>query len=246
MPDYSQGKQYILREYNANGAIFYNGSTTQKLSSRKNGHKTCAKNDKKKNYPVYKHINEVLNGEFIIELYENCPCKDKDELLKREGEITRMLLGQGVDLKNFQTAGEMARFKTKPKYDSNYYQNNKQKILANLQTKITCECGSVVSKMHHARHERSIKHQKFLGVSNPKVIQLESEKKREENVTCECGFIVVKRHLKIHQATKKHKNQLENPVELIVCECGEQVTKQCLTRHKRTELHKSKLQTKTE
>ena len=43
-----------------------------------------------------------------------------------------------------------------------YYEANKQKLLEKLKEKITCECGSVVRKSDIRRHEKSIKHQKYL------------------------------------------------------------------------------------
>jgi len=47
-------------------------------------------------------------------------------------------------------------------YKKEYYEQNKDKILARQSTKVTCECGSVVSHGKLARHKKSKKHQAYL------------------------------------------------------------------------------------
>jgi hypothetical protein len=43
-----------------------------------------------------------------------------------------------------------------------YYKANKEVLLEKKKEKITCVCGSVFTKTHKVRHERSQKHQAFL------------------------------------------------------------------------------------
>jgi hypothetical protein len=43
-----------------------------------------------------------------------------------------------------------------------YYQKNKAEISANRKEKIKCDCNSIVSRIHIARHNRSIKHTEYL------------------------------------------------------------------------------------
>ena len=43
-----------------------------------------------------------------------------------------------------------------------YYQQKKNEILAQRNTKVTCECGSVVNKSSLLRHKKSKKHQAYL------------------------------------------------------------------------------------
>jgi len=42
-----------------------------------------------------------------------------------------------------------------------YYQKNKQKISEREKEKIECDCGSIVSRVHIARHKRSKKHSDY-------------------------------------------------------------------------------------
>jgi len=43
-----------------------------------------------------------------------------------------------------------------------YYQNNKDKLRQNSNEKITCECGSVVSKSHLGRHTKTKIHINYI------------------------------------------------------------------------------------
>ena len=46
--------------------------------------------------------------------------------------------------------------------EKKYYQNNKQKILEKQNEKFDCECGSRYTYSNKARHERTIKHKKYM------------------------------------------------------------------------------------
>jgi hypothetical protein len=78
MNKYEKGKIYKLID-NTNGNI-YIGSTTQSLANRKSQHKrdTISGRNKCKS----KYIIE--NGDYVMILIENYPCKSKEELLMRE------------------------------------------------------------------------------------------------------------------------------------------------------------------
>ena len=84
MPDYSNGKIYIVRCRNA-PKLIYVGSTTQSLSKRWGNHKSSWKSGN--HLPFHKYIEDI--NDWYIELYEECPCKNNDELTRREGQIMR-------------------------------------------------------------------------------------------------------------------------------------------------------------
>lgn len=86
MPDYSKGRIYTIR-CRTNNKLIYVGCTTQPLSVRFAEHK-------RKNVTAISHyINNPENNttwdDWYVELYENCNCNNKEELLKREGEVIR-------------------------------------------------------------------------------------------------------------------------------------------------------------
>jgi hypothetical protein len=84
MPDYKQGKIYTIR-CKTDDTLIYVGSTVQSLSERMAKHRYDS--IKRSNNFFYQHIDDWDN--WYIELYENFPCENKEELNKREGQIIR-------------------------------------------------------------------------------------------------------------------------------------------------------------
>ena len=78
MPDYSKGKIYQI--ISPNHPVPYIGSTTQALSQRMGGHM-------RKRNTTSRVVIEA--GGAYIELIEEFPCQNKEQLNKREGEIIR-------------------------------------------------------------------------------------------------------------------------------------------------------------
>jgi hypothetical protein len=77
---YDEGKIYKL---SCEDGHYYYGSTIAALWSRLQGHKLASK---KQPYRVYAHINTIGWDKVVIELIENYPCSDKNELNKKESE----------------------------------------------------------------------------------------------------------------------------------------------------------------
>ena len=89
MPDYSNGKIYTIRNRNDDTKI-YVGSTIQSLAVRFGGHKRNAKQEKCMNILLYIEVNDDWDN-WYIELYENYSCNNREELLKKEGEVIRLI-----------------------------------------------------------------------------------------------------------------------------------------------------------
>lgn len=84
MPDYTQGKIYIIRSPHTPNV--YIGSTILTLDNRMKQHIRLAS--------LYPRdcisSRQIINaGDAYIELFENYPCETKGQLLKREGEFIR-------------------------------------------------------------------------------------------------------------------------------------------------------------
>jgi hypothetical protein len=78
--NYTNSKIYALRSYSTDK--IYIGSTTQSLT-------------KKLSELKYSHGNAIIDyiskyDDVYIELLEDFPCKSKEELMKRQGELIRM------------------------------------------------------------------------------------------------------------------------------------------------------------
>ena len=82
MPNYQNSKVYSIRSLSRPDLI-YIGSTTQTLSKRMGEHRTPSSNC------VSKEI--IAIGDAYIELIENYPCNDKNQLLARENSYMRGL-----------------------------------------------------------------------------------------------------------------------------------------------------------
>ena len=109
MPDYKQGKIYKL--WSPQSEEIYIGSTTQSLAKRKSQHKGQHKGMKDCcSKLLFEKYDDVR-----IELLECCPCDNKEELAKREGEFIR-----NNNCINRCIAGRTQK---------EYYEENKEKIL---------------------------------------------------------------------------------------------------------------------
>ena len=171
--NYQEGKIYKI--FNIIDDDIYVGSTTRKLSERMAEHRNDYKINRRFNTHIYKAFREHGVENFFIELIEKCPCNDKDELRKKEGEYIRTLKPS----LNMRIAG-----RTKLEYHNDnkehllqlmkkYNENNKEHIIENnkqyrennkeyIIEKITCECGCIVTRANLPKHKRSAKHQKLM------------------------------------------------------------------------------------
>ena len=132
MPDYKNGKIYKL--WSPEGDDIYIGSTTQDLSRRKAKHKH--QNDVCKSTILYEKYTDVR-----IELLEECPCDNREQLVKKEGEYIR----------NNNCVNKCIAGRTNKESAKIYYEKVKDKT-------IVCECGRTIKLNDKARHCRSKRH----------------------------------------------------------------------------------------
>ena len=91
MPDetndnkYKNGKIYCIR--NTINDLIYIGSTYQKLSQRMTNHRNNSRASKNQNMKLYKAMKELGKENFYIQLLENYPCENVEQLRKRETEL---------------------------------------------------------------------------------------------------------------------------------------------------------------
>jgi hypothetical protein len=154
MPDYQLAKIYMLTCDNPD--LVYYGATTKKyLCDRLSKHNYEFKN--KIGFITSKCLFEA--GNVKIELVENFPCNDKNELNAREAHYIR----------NNQCVNKCIPGRTKKEYreenkerkkelDKNYREANKEKIRSYGAEKITCPCGSTVRRGDISSHKRTNKH----------------------------------------------------------------------------------------
>ena len=195
MPDYSKGKIYTIR-CRTDETLIYVGSTIQPLSVRLGGHKNKSIDIKYQNRLIYKTINNKWN-DWYIELYEEYPCDNKEQLNKKEGEIIRL-----IGTLNILVAG-----RTRPEYreenkeqiiqdKKEYYENNKE----------------IITDKHKIYYEENkeklLDYAKDYGKTyyeqNKEIILA----KQREKITCECGCVIVRNNLLSHKKSQKHLNSI--------------------------------------
>jgi len=132
---YQNGKIYTIRNKN-NDTLIYIGSTVQPLHKRFYAHKINAYNEKSKEYNklLFQKIRETNNiNDWYIELYENFPCNNKEQLNKREGEIIREIstLNKNIAGRTLKESQKVYKEKNKEQIKEaikEYREANKERI----------------------------------------------------------------------------------------------------------------------
>ena len=136
--DYSRGKLYCIR--NKINDDIYIGSTCQSLSQRMAQHRRDM--TARQHLKLYTTMKELGRENFYIELLEECPCENLNQLLRREGELIRehksalnSLISGRTEKEYFQDNREKISDKSKEYYEHNKdtvkekYVENRDKIL---------------------------------------------------------------------------------------------------------------------
>jgi len=183
MVNYQNGKIYAIRSHNTDRV--YIGSACTELYKRFYDHKAGFKRWKNGS-PSYTSSYEIFNyGDCYIELLEKYPCKDREELKKREGHYIRTL-----DCVNINIAGRSQKEyqEERKEYIKEYHKNHYKKKTPSPKTKkkgytindifyeypnilapptpnanphfirIKCECGHIVRTCMMPRHKKSGNH----------------------------------------------------------------------------------------
>jgi hypothetical protein len=134
---YQNGKIYTIRSHSYDG--YYIGATCQPLYKRLHQHQSNYKNlpnriMKKNKVSRCSSYDIICCGDAYIELLENYPCKDKNELEKREGELIR----------------EHSK--------TNKIVNIMKKIDHEIDDTVMCGCGSSYKKKNEIKHCKLVKH----------------------------------------------------------------------------------------
>ena len=182
MPDYSKGKIYTIR-CKDDPSLIYVGSTTQHLSQRWTDHKKNCGLIRFKDSLLYKTMNEKKLENFYIELYEDFACLRKEQLEKKEGEITRLIA----------TLNTRVARRTKKEY----YEENID----------FCRKRSVESS--HKRKTEKNERQKEYYIENLELIKQKQHDKGSQIITCECGSTFTGFNIYHHRKTKKHQDLMD-------------------------------------
>lgn len=197
MVNYKNGKIYTLRSNQIDK--IYIGSSCMKLCDRLKSHRHSLKKyikNNKNNLMWYSAFDMLIFDDCYIELLEDYPCDNREQLLKREGELIR----QTPNCINKRVAGRTPK---------QYYYENNELILKKMKTyrennkeKISIRR----KKAYYANHEKMLKKKKEYRAKNREVLN----RKKKVKIKCvACNCMVSKSHIARHNKSPKHLNNLE-------------------------------------
>ena len=181
MSNYNLGKIYCIKSKNSKD--IYIGSTCLTLERRFELHSYDFLY-RNKNLTSSKII--FKQGDAYIELIENCPCKNKTELIQREGDLQRQM-----DCVNKQIAGRSKK---------EYYDEHKEHL------------GECMKKNYEKNKEKYIEKASKWRINNREKFNEHMKKARKKNkelrkkkFNCDCGGKYTYSHKSSHLKTKLHQ-----------------------------------------
>ncbi len=193
---YKNGKIYTIR-YRGDDSLIYVGSTCLPLHQRFYVHKNTCFNQNSKDYNIYLYqtIRKTGNiNDWYIELYENYTCENKEQLLKREGEIIREL----------GTLNKVISGRT----DKEYYIDNKDKILDQRK-----EYYGIKKEEIKQKKKEKYTDNKDKVLEQMKAYYITRKDELSKKVICDCGCEVSTSFLTTHRKSKKHINLMKEKEE---------------------------------
>lgn len=162
---YKRGKIYTVR-CRYDDSMIYVGSTIHSLAKRIGAHRRAKDNHATNLYNV---VQDDWSN-WYIELYENFPCNNKQELERREGQVIREIgsinkkiagrTKEEYHKENYERDLQILkdwRIKNNDKIKKNY-EDNREEILIKKKEIVKCNiCGCEVTKSHLSRHKKTKK-----------------------------------------------------------------------------------------
>lgn len=212
----------------------YIGSTVRPLSARLGDHVAKYKSWKDGKYRYTSSFDILELGDYRIELLENCPCDNKEELRAREGHFIRQ-----YDCINKHVAGRTkSQYRAENKEEikqrkHKYYMENKK--LINQKNKKWCEDNP--ERVKEYRREYCERNKE----------KLKEDRKNRYNAIKDDPEYIEKRkqyweknrnilNAKKRQYARENKEKIRaRHIEPVTCEyCGAVVTRAKIRRHERT------------
>ena len=164
--DYANGKVYAIYNY-IDPSLVYVGSTCQSLSKRLSKHRRDVNSKKSQTIPLYIKMREIGKEHFYIELLEEYPCENKDQLRAREGYYIRdlgTLNGKIEDRTRKEWEAQNQQYLKD--YRKNRWIDKREEVTTFNKQRFTCECGVEMSNASKSRHQYSTRHQAYLNQQN--------------------------------------------------------------------------------
>jgi GIY-YIG catalytic domain len=225
MVNYDNSKIYKI-VCNKTG-LCYIGSTTQSLSSRLSHH--CAMHKRNLENKGVSSSKVLENNDYSIILIENYPCKNKEELYRKEREYIEKIDCVNKIKRPYRSDEEAKE------YGNKYRIENKDRL-------------TELNKEYRKENKEEIylKRKQFREDNKERLSEISKEYYRTQiepnKFICECGTTIIKNRLDDHLKTAKHlgyiteKYGIETTTEKYFCECGSEVSN--LELHYQTDKHR--------
>jgi len=246
---YQNAKIYCIKNNLDNNV--YVGSTTKTLSQRMAKHRNAMK--KHPNTGLYSKMNELGSDQFYIELIEEYPCDNLEQLRKREGKF----------IKKFGTLNKCIAGRTKKEH----YTDNKDTVLAKVKAYQEANKDTIKAKQKEYREANrdQIRAQKkqYKEANKGKIAQrmkryyeankeaISEYKKQYQQTHKEAISARKKQHYednknavlaKVKEYHEKNKDTIRaRQNEKHVCQCGCEYTRSNKARHERSKKHQTYL-----
>jgi hypothetical protein len=268
MPNYANGKIYSLRSFQTEN--IYIGSTTQPLKTRLSKHKNDFKRWQEGNLSLITSYEILKFDDCYIELICECPCENKEQLQKKEGETIREM-----DCVNKCIPGRT---------DREYYEDNREHLLeqkkqyaeehkeeiAEYQKQYAEEHKEELAEYHanyyqehkeeHSKNckewrEKNKEHLKEYNKKRYETPERKAQLKTRSKIyyTCElCNKEVALCKKARHETTKEHLSNMSEYIppplkpDQEECECGSRYRKVGRGKHLTTKKHKKWLEEQEE
>lgn len=208
--DYSKGIIYVIK--NDVNNMIYVGSTTLTKEVRFSYHQYAINSPQHQNQKIYKAMREIGFENFYIELIEEYPCENIEQLEAREGHWIREL-----DSYNNGYNSQIAGRSKKENYDENrtrileqkrqYYEDKKDSILEQRKRYYESNKEKVLEKVKKYQEDNRdkirVRHREY-----EKKHREETNEKKREKVECECGKIISRGALPMHKKRKFHLSKV--------------------------------------
>ena len=168
--DYGNSKIYqVLNNFDDD---VYVGSTCQPLCKRLAFHRVHMNVESKSKRKLYTKMTELGIEQFYIELIEQYPCENKEELRKREGHFIRergtLNMCQAGRNRRQHYQDNIEHFRQKDKEWREKHQEQlkekaqKPEVKLIRNAKVSCECGGSYTYTHKAEHFKCKKHLEYV------------------------------------------------------------------------------------